>query len=420
MTASKKQAIFEKISDVLSEYELTGITKNELVRILQEAGIASRVTFYEYFDEMADPKKANIIQMITPKGKINPICFPTPENQSLVRLKEKFKSIRNLLNLIKKYPELGDCFIPLPNLKKIHNSEKIPPMTGYGQNTSLYSDIIHSEKTSFGESNSYIILRSHMARHDLLKELGIFLTHYLNSPKRKHSKQIKEKCIKILTPTFLQALNILSEGYVNTTTVSKELKKTIQTTAPIDSAVFIGLVRAPTMPQVEVEFLKILGRYYYTISKRFTKNMELDSCREQKIISQVIRDFYCDDDEDDYEDVLDTQDIERILRLNDNFVTTRDKENEIKNEYGFDNSLAINLVKTFSNDEEDVDDALHIKIYYTKLFLSLGIFTKREQQIIEYDLKHDEEIFKSKEWIDPKEGRESLDLLFPNESSKYD
>lgn len=420
MTASKKQAIFEKISEVLSEYELTGITKNELVRILQQEGIASRMTFYEYFKEMADPKKANIIQMRIPKGKINAICFPTPENQAIVKLKKKFKSISNLLGIIKKYPELGDCFVPLPRLKGVYNSKKIPPDTGFAYNTSLYSEIIHSEKTSFGESRSYITLRSHRARHDILKELSVFLTHYLNSPKRKYSKQIKEECIKILTPTFLQALKILSDEYVDTVNLSKDLKKTIQSTAPKDSAVFIGLIRAPIMPQVEVEFLKILGRYYYTISKQFSKNMKMDSCKEQKIISQVIRDFYCVEEEDS-DEKLDSQDIKRIFQLNNNLVTNRDKETEIKNEYGFDeNSLAIKLVKTFSKDEEDTDDSLHIKIYYTKLFLSLGIFTKKEQQIIEYDLKHDEKIFKAKEWDDPKEGREVLEALFPSEVSKYE
>ena len=113
--------------------------------------------------------------------------------------------------------------------------------------------------------------------------------------------------------------------------------------------------------------------------------------------------------------------FKRIFQLNNNLVTNRGKETEIKNEYGFDeNSLAIKLVKTFSKDEEDTDDSLHIKIYYTKLFLSLGIFTKKEQQIIEYDLKHDEKVFKSKEWDDPKEGREVLEALFPSEVSKYE
>ena len=422
MTESKKQPIFEKISEIVSKYELTGITKNELVRILQQEGIASRMTFYEYFDAMTDPKGANIIQMRVPKGKINAICFPTPANQVLVKLKEKFKSITNLLNLIKKYPELGDCFIPLPKLTKILGGKKIAPETGFQYDTSLYTDLIHSKKTSFGESRSYITLRSHGARHDILKELSVFLTHYLNSPKRKYSKQVKEECIKILTPTFLCSLKILSEDYVDTINVSRELKKTIQLTAPKDSGVFIGLVKAPTIPQIEIEFLKILGRYYYTISKQFSKKMEIDSCREQKIISQVIKNFYCElDVTNNVDEELDSQDIKRIFGLNNNFSTNRDKENELKNTYGFDeHSLAIKLVKTFSQDEENTDDSLHIKIYYTKLFLSLGIFNKKERQIMEYDLKHDEKVFKSKPWIDPNDGREILDALFPKELSKYE
>jgi len=421
LTESKKKIIFKKTREIISKYELTGITKNELVRILQEEGIASRVTFYDYFDEMADSKKGNIIRNVVPKGKINSLCFPTPSNQIMVQLECKFKSITNLLDLIKKYPELGDCFIPLPKLKKIFEGEKIPPETGFIHNPSLYLDMIHSKKTSFGESNSYITLRSHRARHDILKELSIFLTHYLNSSKRKYSKQIKEECIKILTPTFLRSLKILSEDYIETVNISKDLKKTIQLTVPKDSGVFISLIRAPIIPQIEIEFLKILGRYYYTISKQFSKKMELDSCKEQKIISQVIKNFYCEVDTKSQEnEKLDSQDIKRIFQLNSNSSTNRDKENELKNTYGFnENSLATKLVKTFSKDEEDTDDSLHIKIYYTKLFLSLDIFNKNEQQIIKYDLKHDEKVFKSKPWIDPNEGREVLEALFPKELLKY-
>jgi len=430
LTASKKQVIFEKISEVVSEYELTGITKNELVRILQQEGIASRMTFYEYFDAMIDPKGANIIQMIVPKGKINAICFPTPENQIMVQLKTKFKSIINLLDLIKKYPSLGDCFIPLPNLKRLFYNGLIPPETGYSHSF-LHTEYIHSKKTSFGESTSSITLRGHGARHDILKELSVFLTHYLNSPQRKFPKQIKEECMKILTPTFLRSLKILNDDYIETISISKELKKTIQLTAPQDSAVFINMVKAPTMPQIEVEFLKILGRYYYTISKQFSKKMEIDSCNEQKIISQVIKNFYNKNNFKNELDVkFDIEDIEDILDLNTTWRTKKDSKNALKEVYGFDeNSFILNFVKTFfkSYNAEtsafevgaDTDDSLHIKIYYFKLFLFLDIFSKKERQILEYILKHDEKVFKSKPWIDPKEGEEILKALFPKEVSKY-
>ena len=431
MTESKKQPIFEKISEVVSEYELTGITKNELVRILQQEGIASRMTFYEYFGAMIDPKGANIIQMIVPKGKINAICFPTPANQIMVQLKTKFKSVANLLDLIKKYPSLGDCFIPLPNLKKLFHNGLIPPETGYSHSF-LHTEYIHSKKTSFGESTSSITLRGHGARHDILKELSVFLTHYLNSPQRKFPKQIKEECMKILTPTFLRSLKILNDDYIETVSISKELKKTIQLTAPRDSAIFINMVKAPTMPQIEVEFLKILGRYYYTISKQFSKKMEIDSCNEQKIISEVIKNFYNKNDFKNNLDIkLETEDIENILHLNTTWNIKKDSKNALKEVYGFDeNSFILNFVKTFykSYDSEtsvnevgaDNDDALHIKNYYFKLFLFLDIFSKKEQQILEYILKHDEKILKSKDWYDPKEHYKETKALWSKELSDYE
>jgi hypothetical protein len=420
LTESKKQPIFEKTREILSKYELTGISKNELARELQQAKVASRATFYEYFEQMADPKGANIIRKVVPEGKINYLCFPTRSNQIMTNLKGKFKSIKNLMELIEKNPMLGDCFIPLPNLKKVYDADKIPPDTGFGYNTALYTEIIHSKKTSFGESNSVIGLRAHRARHDFLKELSIFLTHYLNSSKRKYSHQIKTECIKILTPIFLRALKILNDDYLDTINVSKKFKETIQLTAPKDAAVLIGLVRGPVMPQIEIEFLKILGRYYYSISKKFSNKMKIDSCKEQKLISEVIRSFYAEDNLIDSDnEKLDTQEIKKILSLNSNMSAIRNKD-DILDEYDFNkNNLAIRLAKTYSKDEENTDDALHIKIYYLKLFLHLNIFNDNEQQILQYIIKHDEKVFKSKKWIDPKEIKEAHEALFPNEFSKH-
>ena len=50
----------------------------------------------------------------------------------------------------------------------------IAPETGFGLNSTLYTELIYSKKTSFGESRSSITLRSHRARHDILKELHLF------------------------------------------------------------------------------------------------------------------------------------------------------------------------------------------------------------------------------------------------------
>lgn len=414
MTESKKKTIFEKTREILSKYELTGISKSELARKLQDDGIASRMTFYEYFDEMTNPNGANIIHKVVPKGKINAILFPTPSNQALIELKEKFKAVKNLLDLVEKNPLLGDCFIAPVNLKDVYKSnEKLPPDTGSEDMSILYTELIHAKKSTFGKVESFITLRSHKARHDLLKELPLFLTTYLNSSKMKFSKQVKEESIKILTPIFLRSLKILNDEYSESLNVSKKAKETIQNTTPRDSAVVIRLVKSLAMPHLEVEFLKILGRYYYSMSKQFSKKMEFDSCKEQKLVSKFITSFYnLNDSQKDSSDELDSHDIKEIISLNNNFSLSREKD-DMLHEYGFDkDSIAIRLLKTFTK-EGFSDDALHIILYYLKLFLTLGLFSKKEQQLLNYVLKQEQATLKSKKLYDPKETRQILSKLFP-------
>lgn len=414
LTEAKGEAIFEKTRELLAEYELTGISKNELARLLQKYGIASRMTFYEYFDDMLDPNGANIIRQIVPAGKINAMLFPTPSNQALIALRGKFKIVKNLLDMIEEYPLLGDTFLPVRDLSDIYKSDEIlPPETGVGDNSVSNVELIHAKKTSFGEVEANIILRSHKARHDFLKELPLFLTTYLNLPKRNYSKQVKEESIKILTPIFLRSLTILNAEYSESLNVSKNAKELIHKTAPKDSAVFVYLIKSPPMPNLEVEFLKILGRYYYSISKQFSKNMEFDSSKEQKLVSTFITSFYdVKDSEIDSKEELNSDEIKKIISLNDELNLFRDKDAMLI-EYGFDkDSIAIKLLKSFTK-EGGEDDAVHILLYYWKLFFKLGIFTKREQQVMNYIIAREQERYDSLKPYDPREFREGLRDLFP-------
>lgn len=391
MTLSKKKEVFEKTREIISRYEQTGISKNSLIAELQHAQIASRMTVLEYLPEMTDPKRGNIIDLRVPEGKINPLCFPTKSNLSLVELKKKFKLVKDLLDLIEEYPALGDCFIPIPKFKELAKSnEKIEPNSGFKDTSHLYFEIINAKKTSFIDQDVSFILRSHKARQDILKELPVFLTLYLNSSKMKYSNQVKKESIKILTPTFLRTLKIFNEDYSETINVSKKAKEVIQNNIPPNSVVLIGLVKSQVMPNLQVEFLKILGRYYYTISKQFSKQMRFDSSDEQKTISKVITSFYSEQ-KNESDETYDIDDIEKILSLNNVFRLSEDRNITLKEAYGLGNdSLVLKLVKTFEKNNIHGDDALHIKIYYLKLFLFLELFNEKEQQILKYVIEQDQ------------------------------
>lgn len=408
---SKKHIIFEKTREILSKYEVSGMSKNRLIQELQDLQVASRVTVLEYLPEMADPKRGNIIELRTPKGKITPICFPTKSNLVLVKLKEKFRLVDKLLDLIEKYPALGDGFIPIPRFKDLYkNNEKLPPDSGTEDTTNLNIEMIHSNKTTFGETLTVVFLRVHKARHDLLKELPLFLTWYLNQPKLKYSKQIKEECIKILTPIFLRALKILHNDYANSIHFSKQAKELIQQTLPRDASVMTQVIKSYTMLHINSEFLHILGRYYYTISKQFSAKMMLNSSNEQRLVSDIIASFYGLDNVESpqNENELDKQDIETIIKLSGDLNSDREKEKTLKTEYGFDkNSIPIRLGLYNT-------DALHIRIYYTELFLGLGLFTKKEQTFLRYCLEKQKAELAALTPIDPNEGKHIREVMFPD------
>lgn len=407
MTLSKKQQVFEKTREIMSKYELTGISKNNLIFELQHEQIASRMTVQAYFPEMIDPKRGNIIEQRVPKGKINPLCYPTKSNLALVKLKGKFKLVSQMLGMIEKYPELGDCFIPLSNIKNLFRREgQLPPDSGNESNSMVNFETIYSKNSSFGDFYAISTLRFHRARHDFLKELPLFLTWYLNMPKAGYSKQVKEESIKILTPIFLRALKIMHDDYSDTINASKQAYQMIKNKLPRDSVVMVRLIKSATMPHVEVEFLVILGRYYYTISQQFSNNMKFDSSNEQKLISNFITSFYKSDNSGIDSDIeLDLNDIKKIIKLGNSLSTLRNREQVLKDEYGFDsNSIAIRLGLYD-------DDALHIKIYYLEFFLSLGLFNKKEHQFLNYILNEEKEKLRNLEPIDLKEQQKILSLV---------
>lgn len=411
--------MFEKTREILSKYELTGISKNSLIVELQNEQIASRMTVLEYLDEMADPKRGNIIELRIPEGKINPLCFPTKSNLVIVKLKEKFKTVVALLDLVEKNPLTGDLFGNIPSLKDFPKLLDLEPDTGHNQTSMLFMEIIHPKKNPLANSEFAILLNSHSARKNLLQFLSLFLTTYLNLPKIQLSKQIKEECIKIITPIILRSFRILNDDYSQSLNISKEVKEIIQNSMPDDSIVSVELVKGTTMPHVETEFVKILGRYYYSISKKFTKDMQYDCTKEQKVISKFLTDFYVTPNSVESVGTLDDHDIKSIVKNNANNRFSRDKESTIKNEYDLDpDSLALRLAKTFENNVYN-DDAFHIKKYYMELFAKLGLFNKKEQQILDYVLNQEQTLLKSIKPDDLNLVGEIHSKLFPEFYAKH-
>ena len=221
---------------------------------------------------------------------------------------------------------------------------------------------------------------------------------------------VKNKNYLNITLSFV----IIILGVYLFSSTNKEVPQRVTPSSSLpDSIVSIRLVKSLAMPHLEVEFLKILGGYYYSMSKQFSKKMEFDSCKEQKLVSKFIMSFYnVNYSQNDSSDELDSHDIKEIISLNNNLRISREKD-DMLHEYGFDkDSIVIRLLKTFTK-EGSSDDALHIRLYYFKLFLTLGLFSKKEQQLLNYVLKQEQATLNSIKPYDPKEERQILSKVFP-------
>jgi len=79
---------------------------------------------------------------------------------------------------------------------------------------------------------------------------------------------------------------IQQNDYTDSTCFSRQFKKDCK------SPTCVYLLRGLPLSDVFPEFLKILGRYYFAISKKFSKDMKIESCKEQKIITTFIPKFF--------------------------------------------------------------------------------------------------------------------------------
>ena len=362
----------QNVIDIVKEYEdKGGITKNEACRILIEKYGGSRSTYWKSFDYLLGKNVGNLIEArIVPPNKQQKKLFPTESNKRLAQFKIKLEIVDKLLYLIDKNPSIGDCYF---------NDIKIKTVTNYSKRFTPYFHR-ESEFIKKYDSDQYGDSYTLQARHDILEKLPLFLYDYVHDTDNGLIK-VKEECLKHCYSKIERCLKILQRDYSNspflTNTYIKESKNNLH----------VWDARGQLVSGIEVEFLKILGRYYFLVSKVFSQRYKIESCKEQQIISDFTKKFFP---------------RKKIERAYDPIKKTTFESNElydykIKSMADLDkatnlplpppddfsegfNSLGARIMHSFYDD--DYNDPTGIAEYYLDWLFNMKVFSKLELGII--------------------------------------
>lgn len=267
----------QKIVELVQEYEEKGgITKNEACRILIEKHGGSRSTYWKGFDYLLSNGGGNLIESrVVPPNKQQTTLFPTDSSKKMVEFENKLLQVKCLLNLIEKNPTIGDCYV---------NSFKKKKLTKFSQKFAIYFKQ-EADSIRFTNDEKYLDFYTLQARHDLLEKLPLFLYDYVQDSDNGLTK-VKDECLKKCNPFIERSLMLLQDDYSGSPFFSNQWSLTCGSNARIWRG------KSQLIPNLESEFLKILGRYYFLISKEFAPKFKLDSSVEQKTISEFAKAFY--------------------------------------------------------------------------------------------------------------------------------
>lgn len=370
MSVTKEASIIKSIKEILEDREKEGITQNQLIGLLENRGICTRTVFYRYKQSLMDGGVFELRRV----GKQQERCFLTEKLKKINTFKLKIKNVENLLEIVTKHPLIGDCFT-------IFKNDNVPELTAknYGKilNWREYTLIEYLE----GKSNQ-TDLYSLQARHDLVKNLPEFLSNYIYDSRNKFSDGVKKDCLVVCEPIFNKCREVLRDDYTETSCYSNQFKKKSKVGGKVYS------LRGRPTPDVRAEFLKILGRYYFTIGKELSKGFKYESVKEQKTITMFVESFFSSSN-------IVSEEIDKSITSNDidNYWMgdrrkTSFKEGVLERLTQVSASLGYKFAKQFSGYNDH--DALVIFNYYKKwLFTYMGshsndyhLFSQIEKTII--------------------------------------
>jgi len=333
-------------------------------------------TFTHAFEELLDPEVDGKLQRNHVKKKIFVLVLSNNE-EKLTEFRNNLKHVKHLLDIIEKFPEVGDCF-------QISKKSKIPRLSKYYQREMQYNSRLLGYTVDYqspkNPSQAYCL----QARYDLLRNLPIFLVDYVNKPTNGFSKIVKNEAMKIIQPILFDCIQKVQSDYTESPYYSnKYLESQKQILA-------ISVIKGTPLQDTSAEFLRILGRYYFLISEKLS-NFDIDSCKEHKIISEFVRSFYPKSRirDDKLSDSLTEDPITDYWFGDEKYRKQRLTKEMIKRLDEVHECLGGKFAKRF--DKYENNDHYAITDYYYNWIFTLGIFSRLEKRIIQLYFKDLEE-----------------------------
>lgn len=292
---------------------------------------------------------------VVPPNKQIEKLFPTDKKKKVDEFYLKLTSVERLLDFIEKTPQIGDCYENSKNNKFLGSPNNIEAET--------------IRKHTKNEIEVYTL----QARHDILEKMPLFLINYINDKKNDFSKDAKSDCMKIITPLIIRCVSNLQHDYSESVYCTNKFIEESKVT----THVYFGKIDAE--PDIIAEFLKILGRYYFLISMKFTTRMNIDSCKEQKIISDFMNAFYPKSkiNRKKYETILIETIVDYIISKPPYNLVSPSEKKILDSVMG---NISGKLIKKYLLYGET--DPLTIFEYYLKWIIYHGIFSKLEKEMV--------------------------------------
>ena len=381
------------ILKIVEEYESRGgISKNEAATTLIGKHGGSRATYWKYFEELL--KEGQIeLQLIT---KQQYKLFPTVKNKKINEFKEKIERAENLLKILDKDPSVGDCF-------SWHVTDKIPKLTNYYMyELELWKQVIGYTQ-GFGHFEGGPQAFSLQARYDIIRNLSSFLVNYINDPQNGFLDSAKEECMKSIYPLMTRCVEMLQRDYTNSPYYSNQFLD--------DHKIItrISLCKGLPISDLQAEFLRILGRYYFLISKKYSKDGEIDSCEEQKIVSTFTQNFFSKSKipNDKLSESITTDLIVEYWLDNQRPRQKFFKKGMLERLDEVHRVLGGKFAKKF--DRYGNNDPFIVVNYYNEWVFGLGLFSLLEKRVIQTYLEETEEYEMESKTTDHNDPLEALD-----------
>lgn len=385
--------IFDDTRKIIRKYENKGISKNLLFKLLRKRGICgSKSTFYACLPKMV-PK---IIEL-KKKGR-RMVCYPSGYSKIQLEFEEKIKIAERLLSLVEKNPSVGDCFyvgekrayLPKHMRNYISDIWRCIPTE-----EDLQQDAIDPRQTEHLSPRDHLNVKkrkqvkklefahsySLKARYEILKNLPSLLINFINHPQNEFSDRMKKGFTELINPIIITCYTILQRNYPKSDFYSKAmLDKFMDFTNPTFGYLSIYSCQGSETFDLESQFLKILGRYYFMLSLVFSKRMQQDSSPEQKTVSEFIRTFFFRSqiNNDEYTKWLS---LEKIKKHRTTPIELDPKKNaETKLLEKISNSLTGKLKIDLNY---QYPDPIFVYEFYYELFFTCGLFSILERRILQ-------------------------------------